>query len=201
MGPTGGYLGRLPAPMPALPDDIAPLVSRLRDGDRGAFGTVFRALHGDLVRYGRRFADTEAETEDAVQEAFLTLWRRRETLDPGRSVRALLYTAVRNRLLNQRRDVARRADLHQTMDPRAAPDTPEETAHAALLGVRLREWLGELPDRQREAFGLSRFSGLSHAEIADVMGLAPKTVENHVGRALRHLRDRLQAVAPETLQP
>lgn len=187
--------------MPPLPDDLAPLLHRLRDGDRSAFGAVFRVLHGDLVRYGRQFATDGAEAEDAVQEAFFTLWRRRAEIDPARSVRALLYTAVRNRLLNRRRDAARRHDLHQTMDDRVVPDTPEEAAHAALLAARLREWLGELPDRQREAFGLSRFDGLSHAEIADVMGLAPKTVENHVGRALRHLRDRLQAVAPEALQP
>ena len=193
--------GVSPDRMPTLPDDLALLTSRLRDGDRAAFEAVFRALHGDLVRYGRGFAADEAEAEDAVQEAFLTLWRRRETLDPARSVRALLYAAVRNRLLNRRRDVARRQSLHDTMADPDTPDTPEEAAHAALLGARLQAWLDEIPERQREAFGLSRFDGLSHAEIADVMGLAPKTVENHVGRALRHLRDRLQAVAPDALQP
>ena len=186
--------------MPDAPDDFASLVPRLRAGDRAAFGEVFRGLHGDLVRYGRRFADG-AEAEDAVQEAFLAAWRRRETIDPGRSVRALLYTAVRNTLLNRRRDAARRDEIRTTMDEPDRPAPPDDTAAAALLSERMRGWLGELPERQREAFGLSRFDGLSYAEIADVMGVAPKTVENHVGRALAHLRDRLRAVAPEALQP
>ena len=179
-------------------DDLSALVPRLRVGDRAAFGEAFRALHGDLVRYGRRFADA-AEAEDAVQEAFVAVWRRREALDPARSVRALLYTAVRNRLLNQRRDAARRADLDATMTEPDRPAPPDAEVDAALLGERIRGWLGELPERQREAFALSRFDGLSHAEIADVMGLAPKTVENHVGRALAFLRDRLRAVAPDAL--
>ena len=186
--------------MPDAPDDFASLVPRLRAGDRTAFEAVFRGTHGDLVRYGLRFADA-AEAEDAVQEAFVAVWERRATLDPTRSVRALLYTSVRNTLFNRRRDVARRAELHTTMDDASAPARPDDTAAAALLGERMRAWLGELPERQREAFGLSRFDGLSYAEIADVMDVTPKTVENHVGRALAHLRDRLRLVAPEALQP
>ena len=184
--------------MPDADDDLSALAPRLRAGDRAAFGEVFRALHGDLVRYGLRFADA-AEAEDAVQEAFVAVWRRRETLDPALSVRALLYTAVRHRLLNQRRDAARRADLDATVTEPDRPAPPDAVADAALLGERIRGWLDELPERQREAFGLSRFDGLSYAEVADVMGCAPKTVENHVGRALAFLRDRLRAVAPDAL--
>lgn len=183
--------------MTAPPDDLAALTARVRADDRAAFEDLFRGLHGPLVRYARTLASEGAE--DAVQDAFLTLWRRRAALDPARSVQALLYTAVRNALLNRRRDVARRGELHETMDAPDAPPPPDAEAAAALLGERLRAWLDELPERQREAFGLSRFDGLSHAEIAEVMACSVKTVENHVGRALRALRDRLRTHAPDAL--
>ena len=179
-----------------LPDPLAP---RLRAGDRSAFEALFRSLHPSLVRYARSL--DAAGAEDAVQDAFLTLWRRRETLDPARSVQALLFTSVRNTLYNRTRDVARREEIHGTMPDSDTPSTPDDELAAALLGDRLRSWLGTLPDRQREAFALSRFDGLSYAEIASVMACSTKTVENHVGRALRTLRDRLRQHAPEALLP
>ena len=182
--------------MTAPPDDLAALAARVRDGDRAAFEAVFRRLHGPLVRYARTLGEG---AEDAVQDAFLAVWHRRATLDPSRSLQSLLYTAVRNALLNRRRDAARRDELHETMDAPDAPPTPDAEAAAALLGERLRGWLDELPERQREAFGLSRFDGLSYAEIAHVMACSVKTVENHVGRALTALRDRLREYAPEAL--
>ena len=185
--------------MTALPDDLAPLVPRLRAGDRAAFETLFRSLHNPLVRYARTL-DAEG-AEDAVQDAFLTVWRRRETLDPDRSVKALLYASVRNRLLNRTRDASRREEIHGTMPEPAAPPLPDADLDADALADRLRGWLADLPERQREAFRLSRFDGLSYAEIAGVMACSTKTVENHVGRALSTLRDRIRQYAPEALQP
>lgn len=185
--------------MPALPTDLAPLVLRLRAGDRAAFETLFRAVHGPLVRYARTFDADEAE--DAVQDALLKLWRRRETLDPERSVKALLYASVRNQLLNRSRDLARRDELHGTMTAPSDTALPDDDLDAALLGERLRAWLGELPARQQEAFRLSRFDGLSYAEVAGVMACSTKTVENHIGRALSTLRDRIQRTAPDALLP
>ena len=61
----------------------------------------------------------------------------------------------------------------------------------ASLRHLLATWIAALPPRQREAFCLSRYEGLSHDEIAAVMDLAPKTVNNHIVLALQTLRQRL----------
>ena len=183
--------------MPPAPH-LSSLTERVRSGDRSAVEGLFRALHPDLVRYGRSFASPD-EAEDAVQDAFIALWRKRESLDPAQSVRALLFTAVRNKLLNRTRDAARRRDLLDTMDAPDRPPLPDAQADARLLADPVRAGLAGLPDRQREAFGLSRFDGLAYAEIADVMGCSVKTVENHVGRALQALRVHLRRVAPDAL--
>ena len=184
--------------MTHAPHDSPAFVARLRAGDRAAFEALFRQTHAGLVRYARSL--DAAGADDAVQDAFLKVWRRRDTLDPERSVTALLYTSVRNTLFNRTRDRARQQDLRDTMPALDPPVTPADELDATLLGEHLRTWLGEMPDRQREAFRLSRFDGLSYAEIAGVMACSTKTVENHVGRALRFLRDRIQQVAPEALQ-
>ncbi len=63
-----------------------------------------------------------------------------------------------------------------------------------MLGTRIHQWISELPPRQREAFQLSRYEGLSHQEIAQVMDLTSRTVSNHIMLALVYLRKRLHAL-------
>ena len=69
---------------------------RLRTSDRTAFEALFRAVYADLFRYAKSLTHDAASAEDAVQEALIRLWIRRATLDPGRSLRALLYVTVCN---------------------------------------------------------------------------------------------------------
>lgn len=162
---------------------------RLRASDRDACTELFDAMHTPLLRYATRLTDEET-AYDVVQEAFISLWRMRASLDPERSLRSLLYTLVRNEALNQRRTMRRRQNRHAEHSHQRAP-SPSDQLEADALRDRLRQWIEELPERQREAFRLSRFDGLTHDEIADVMDLTSRTVTNHVTKALQTLRDRL----------
>ena len=185
-------------PLRLAEDVFAAWARRLAGGDRTALGELFDATYPALVATSRRYTGDAAVAEDAVQDAFVALWERRAALDPDRSLRALLTVSVRNRLFNHARDDGRRREIHAGLPDAAAPETPDALAAAALLGERVRAWVGELPPRRREAFWLSRADGLSYAEIADVTGTSVRTVENHVGAALRHLRDRLARLDPPT---
>ncbi len=163
--------------------------------DRAAFESLFRATREGLVRFALSIVEDEAAAADVVQDAFIRLWERREEHDPRGSVRGLLYRTVRNLSLNTVRDGRRRGRL---LEERADPDapqspSPEESFRSRELERHLREWIAALPERQREALVLSRFEGLSHEEIAQVMDVSPRTVNNHLVRALRTLRDRATA--------
>lgn len=173
----------------ATPD----LVRRLADSDVGALDALFTRCHDGLFRFAEGLLGDRAAAADLVQEAFIRIWRHRASLDPERSPRALLYTAVRNLAFNHLRNEKTRSrlvasDYQPTMwrDP-----GPEAAVLATELDQSLRQWLDELPPRQREALTLSRFEGLSHDEIAEVMGVAPRTVNNHLVRALETIRRRL----------
>ncbi|MEZ4702253.1 MAG: RNA polymerase sigma-70 factor [Rhodothermales bacterium] len=168
--------------------------------DIDACTALFSQHYPDLVRYARSIAGDAGGAEDAVQDAFLRLWKRRETIDPERSVRSLLYRAVRNLVLNEARDAALHRDLLKDMQPNGHAPMPDAAAGAGLIGDRMRGWIGELPERRREAFELSRFYGLSYDEIAGIMGVSKKTVENHIRLALQHLRDRLHQFDPHLLR-
>jgi len=162
---------------------------QLRASNRDAYTELFDAMHPSLLRYATRLTNEET-AYDVVQNAFLSLWQMRASIDRDRSLKSLLYTLVRNEALNQRRAMNRRQDRHSEYSPPRNP-LPSDNVEAEALRTRLWNWIDDLPKRQREAFRLSRFDGLTHDEIADVMNIKSRTVTNHVTKALQTLRDRL----------
>ncbi len=147
-------------------------------------------------------ADDQEAAADIVQDAFVRVWEGRERLDPDRSLKAFLYQTVRNLALNLGRDSRNRAALlaERYEAPTPAPARPDDVLAREGLRVQVEEWIEALPDRQKEALRLSRFDGLDHAEIAEVMGCSPRTVNNHLVKALRTLRDRAELDAPERMK-
>jgi len=174
--------------------------SRIRDSDPAALEAFFRAVHAPLVRYAERFVP-DAGAEDIVQDAFVRIWNGRERIDPSQSLKAFAYRTVRNLCLNRIRDGKTRETLlaERYEVPTHAMSSPDDDLDQSDLAVRLRDWIGALPDRQREALELSRFEGLSHEEVAEAMGVSPRTVNNHLVKALRTIRDRVRAYEPALL--
>jgi len=131
---------------------------------------------------------------DILQDVFLKLWQIRENVDPERSLRALMYQMVRNYALNHERQKKRHVSEDVEADhPSVRFDIlADEKLDAAHLQARIRVWIDQMPTRRREAFILSRYTGLSHEEIATLMDLAPKTVNNHIVLALQYLRSQLK---------
>ena len=174
--------------------------------DAAALTATYRRYAEPLVRYAGRFTGDVAAAHDVVQDVFVTLWERRTTLTIERSLQALLYTMTRNRALNYRRRMTRSSSEALDEEDGASVATAEPAPDARMaaddLAHHLRRFIAMLPPRRAEAFSLSRFDGLSHADIAEVMGLSVRTVDTHVVHALRALRRRLDALlADASSQP
>jgi RNA polymerase sigma-70 factor (ECF subfamily) len=173
---------------------------KIRDSDASALEAFFRAVHGPLVRYAAKFV-AESTAEDIVQDAFIRLWESRSRIDPGQSIKAFAYRTVRNLCLNRIRDVKTRENLlseRYEVPTEAIPDPDDELAREDFAAM-LKEWIAELPERQREALELSRFHGMSHEQVAEAMDVSPRTVNNHLVKALRAIRDRVRAYDPSLL--
>ena len=174
----------------------ARLVARARGGDREAFGEIFAAYYPRLVAFARAaLRDGRGEVaEETVQDVFLEIWSRRETWAIERSLAAYLFRAVRNRISSERRTlrleqgyaaaIVREPD--QATAAKADDQLDESELEAALAAA-----LAVLPERARQVFLLNRRDHLSYAEIGVVLGIAVKTVEMHMGRALKALRASL----------
>lgn len=184
--------------------DFTTLCRRLKNSDRAAFERVFNVLHDALFRYVRSLTSAPAVARDITQDVFVSLWEARERLDPTRSLEAYVYRMARNRVYNHQRDRRTQHNAQDRMQARAArdepdPPLPDTVLHADVLEANINAWIRNLPERQREAFVLSRFNGLSHDEIATVMDISPRTVNNHIVSALKTLRARVRAFEPSLL--
>lgn len=176
------------------------LRNRLGTGDEAAFERIFRRLSEPVFRFVCGMVQDEALAHDITQDTFAKLWSIRDRMDTVDSLRAYVFQMARNRVYNHQRDEAVRRDHEQDVRdayPDASPPAPDETLDADLLRSLLERWIAELPDRQREALTLRRQKDLSHDEIAEIMDVSPNTVNNHIVRAMRTLRERLGEYRPD----
>lgn len=187
------------------PDVYQALCRRLKSSDRAAFKRVFQMLREDLLRYVRSLVHREAVVHDLVQDVFIALWEARETLDPSLPLKAYVYRMARNAAYRHLRDTRTHLRKHEQIKRErngldASMEVRDSSLDATMLANKMREWIAVLPDRQREALVLSRFHQLSHREIASVMDISPRTVNNHIVRALGSLQEKMEQFEPALLE-
>jgi RNA polymerase sigma-70 factor (ECF subfamily) len=182
--------------------DINTLKHRVSASDRAAFEQLFRQLSPRIFRFVRGMLSSDAAAYDITQDTFAKLWDIRTTLDEVDTLEPYLFQMARHRVYNRKRDERTRRDNEALLADALHPDSsasPESELDAELLRDLFDRWIGELPARQREALTLQRMQNMSHAAIAEVMDIAPSTVNNHIVRALERLRNRLREHRPDLL--
>jgi RNA polymerase sigma-70 factor, ECF subfamily len=156
-------------------------------------------------RYGRvaynlayRILRDPALAEDAVQEAFLTVWRTAARFLPERSKASTwILTLVHRRAVDLvRREERRRAEpLDETLEP--AGEETDESAWLRLERERVQTALRRLPDQQREALELAYYGGFTQSELAERLGLPLGTIKSRMFAGLARMRELLAEATPE----
>jgi RNA polymerase sigma-70 factor (ECF subfamily) len=162
------------------------------------FRELFEAHAEALRRYARRIVRSREAAEDLVQEVFFHLWRGWDTVEAGPAIRAYLYVATRSRALNYLRheDTEARARGNAlphgvTDEGPALPPEAEQKLEADDVTRAVEQVLASMPPRQREVAALRLRHQLSTADIAKKLGISPRTVEVHIARATKALRQQL----------
>lgn len=161
---------------------------------KARFESLFRSEYKGMLLFAIRYLKDEEAAKEIVQEAFISLWEKRESIDPDRQVKSYLSTSVRNRCLNYLRD-NKRFDGTLLRLEGLYPDPPSEDSSSMELkelGASIREAIAELPEKCREVFELNRFEQMKYQQIADHLQISIKTVETQMSKALAHLRTRLK---------
>lgn len=174
--------------------DERSLVLRLIEGDEDAFCELYAAYKNRLIYFAMRFLKSREYAEDIFQDAFAVVWQGRRFINPDASFSAYLYTIVRNRILNQLRDLSDQDKLREQILSQAVNYTNETKDEIIANDLRqfISRALQQLTPRQREIFQMSRERQMSHREIAEVLGISVNTVQESISISLRTLRTYLE---------
>jgi RNA polymerase sigma-70 factor (ECF subfamily) len=146
-----------------------------------------------LCYFARKYVKDSETAREIVQDAFASLWEKRETIDMERPVKSYLTMVIHNKCTNYLRD-NRKFDAY-ILDLENLPDVPEYESTDSLVTHELKTKIDlavdELPEKCREIFTMNRFENLKYQEIADKLQISVKTVETQMSKALQHLRVRL----------
>jgi RNA polymerase sigma-70 factor (family 1) len=175
-----------------LNSDVS-LVQRLKENDKPAFELIFNKFSKKLYYFTLSYVHSKAESEEIIQNVFISLWENRDMLSEAFPIQNYLYKVTVNHIYNyfKHQLVRRRHAENMILE---GTDEDHDVMQEILthdLGVIVNKIIEELPLRQQVIYRLSRTEGLCHAEIAQRLGLSVRSVENQIYRALKYIREKL----------
>jgi RNA polymerase sigma-70 factor (ECF subfamily) len=159
--------------------------------DRNAFTTFYSTYFKKLILVADRYVEDIQIAEGIVQDVFLKIWEDKELLPKIQSIKAFLYRSVVNssiNYVNRQRNIERH---HQKIVEELSAEDAEQMDDYNELIVILHREIDLLPVKCQQVFKLSRLEGKKYRDVASELGISEKTVENHMGNALKILRFRL----------
>lgn len=166
------------------------LVRRAQAGDQTAFRDLYRQLAGRVYALCLRLTGDAGAAEERTQDVFVRAWDKLRSFRGESAFSSWLHRLAVNVVMTERRTTFRR---EQRVVPVAAPDLLERGGGASMVGLNidLERAIAALPQGAREVFVLYDIEGYSHAEIADLTGIAEGTSKAQLFRARHLLRENL----------
>jgi len=169
------------------------LLQLIQQNDTYAFETLYKRHWSALYGFARRFLGDDDDAKDAVQDCFLSFYRKREQLHSDAPLKPYLFRLIQNALIN--------TELHKKVKSNALPhftEYYEKGVYETDNAVREREMtrlidqeVENLPPQMRKIYDLSRNKYLNHKEIATKLNIAEATVAKQLQYALKRLRSKL----------
>ncbi|NGP76973.1 RNA polymerase sigma-70 factor [Balneolaceae bacterium YR4-1] len=197
MGQVSFYLILLALALSKLSEsERAELARSIKNGDHEAFKIFYEHHHESLYRYLMGKGISEEAARDLVQKAFIYIWEQRQQIDPSKSLQAYLFRIGYTRMLNHIRDNSK-FDESEELPVIEDGKNPEDDLRAAELKKAIDRAISDMPEKRGMVFEMCFIQEFTYRETAESLGVSKKTVENHMGLALKDLRAALRQFDPE----
>ena len=162
--------------------------------DKASYEILFHLLNGQLIKFSEQYIHVRQVAEEIVVDVFLQCWMRRNSLGSVQNPRSYLYTAVKNKSLNHRKKYSSLVMLdinHDNHFELVDVSNPQLQMEKKELISKLNQTIDSLPPQCRMVFKLIKEDGLKYKEVAELLGISPRTVQNHLFTAILKLNERL----------
>lgn len=173
--------------------DYTKIKNELAEGSHKAYELLYKHLYRNLCNYAYNIIPDKEVAEDVVQTALITLWENHRQCAEIEYLKSYLYRCVYNGCMKllQHQKVRERYFNESEYHLKQIQFETFESSYDDEQSVQLHKALEELPEKNREVMKLRFIDGLSTNEVSDRLDITPRTVETHVSKALRFLRERL----------
>ena len=180
-----------------VPVENIQLNIRLKEGNPSAFEELFKQTFPRMLGYCKLFIHDQAQANDLVQECFVKLWEKRNTIKTTQSIESLLFVMLRNKCLNYLRDQKLR-DYEKDIESIKENELQylyqldfigkeEKTLEESLIEA-IRASVEKLPEKRKLVFIKAKIEGKKNKDVAEELGISLKAVEKHLHQAKEQIR-------------
>jgi len=167
---------------------------RLNKGDIDALEILFKRYYESLCNFAATFLNDKSLSEDIVTDVFLMLWEKREKINIKSNLKSYFFMTTKNAVLEYlRKNKIYFEDLTQVKGKFTTQDACYDIQKKESKQI-IEELLNKIPPKSRRVFLMHRQNGLKYREIAEVLDISIKTVENHIAKALKILRENKEII-------
>lgn len=171
--------------------DDAALFRQIKNDHYPSFEQAFRLYYADLTRFATSMVRNQTIGEEIAQEAFIYIWEKRHQIDLKGSLKAYLMSSVKNKSINYIKLELPRQQATTDLEGVGVMSVEVTDDDSELLKKKIQFAIDQLPKKCKSIFVLSRYAGMTYAEIADELDISTKTVENQMTIALKKLKEYL----------
>ncbi|WP_303918244.1 RNA polymerase sigma factor [Draconibacterium sediminis] len=166
----------------------------IAEGNTRSFQLLMEVTSDELLQYALSFVRNQEIAEELISDVYVKIWHKRSELPNIQNIRSYLFIAVKNSCLSHLRKMKNEKivfidEYNDFLFP-IVESNDDETIEKEMLN-KIHEAISELPPKCREAFSLAKINGFKHREIATIMDISEKTVNNHLVTALKKITEAL----------
>ena len=167
------------------------LARSIKAGNHQAFQRFFDKHYDSLLRFLISKNTAREVAKDVIQKAFIYIWEHRHNIDPDKSLRAYIFRIAYTRMLNHHRDTKKFND-ETAVPEQESTITPEDTIRGRDLERAIKRSIEQMPEKRGAVFRLCFIEDFTYREAAETLEVSKKTIENHMGLALKDMRHYLR---------
>ena len=169
------------------------LMLEIKAGNMVAYDALYRKYSKKLYKFSLSILKSSEEAENTIQDVFLNLWENRHEIEKNSSIKSYVFTVTYNSAISLLRKKTSEKRFIEYLKTLQHPDHESVIPQIEYdeFSAKLDQVINALPVRQKEIYLMHREEGLKYQEIAEKLNISVNTIETHMSRALKTIRERL----------